>query len=284
MKSLLLFALAFVSACGRTSAEKTVDARVVDVLALDYAFETPTELPPGRTLFRFENKGKVRHEFNIFLLKKGVSIDRFLTAQRAGETIRPFIDGPLGVLFAQPGEKPASGLVSDLLPGREYGIICIFRDSANAPPHHDLGMYSVIKVASTTAPSVAVAETVDSVTATDYAFRYPRSVQPGKHVFLFRNEGKVRHEFSVSLLKKGVTLEKSLEVEKAGGDVEALIDQELGLLHARAGEAPLARLEIDMLPGREYAIVCFFQDTEKSKPHYELGMFGSITVAGEPAA
>lgn len=278
----LLFATV-AAGCADRSDQEPRASRQVEIGGLDYAFQAPKELPAGRTVFRFLNKGKVRHEFNIFLLKPGVAIDRVLAAQRAGETVKSLIDGPVGVLFAQPGEKPASGIASDLLPGREYGVICIFQDSATAPRHYDMGMYSVIKVARSPVRLASPPSAVDTVIGIDYAFRYPRTVTPGKHTFVFRNEGKVRHEFSVSLLKKGVTLEKVREVEKANGNVDALFEQDLGLLNSRAGETSLGQLEIDMLPGREYVIVCFFQDTEKSKPHYELGMFGTIRVSDKTA-
>ena len=33
--------------------------RQVEIVAFDYAFKLPTELPPGRTIFSFVNKGKV---------------------------------------------------------------------------------------------------------------------------------------------------------------------------------------------------------------------------------
>jgi len=37
-------------------------------------------------------------------------------------------------------------------------------------------------------------------------------------------------------------------------------------------------MTVDMLPGREYMIACFFKDTDKSPEHYALGMYGSIKV------
>ncbi len=97
-----------------------------------------------------------------------------------------------------------------------------------------------------------------------------------------RNGGKMRHELDIVLLKKGVTFDRMREVEKSGGDVDALFDGEFGLLHARGGQTPIGHLTIDMLPNREYVIACFFQDDEKSPEHYALGMFGTIHTSSQP--
>jgi hypothetical protein len=85
----------------------------------------------------------------------------------------------------------------------------------------------------------------------------------------------------MALLKSGVTLDSVAAVDKAGGDVDALIDEGVGVMHARAGEASLGRLEVNFLPGREYTIVCLFMDNDKAPPHYKLGMVGSIKVTGK---
>ena len=270
-------AWAFVLAACSSSPDATAD-NVVQIVGTDYAFHAPTDLPAGRTTFRFANHGKVEHELNISRLKPGVSIDKLLETIRAHESVKDLIDGPVGVLFAAPGDTSNAGLTADLAAGQTYAVICIFTDSAGAKPHHDLGMYKVITV-NDTKPARSAPVATDTIIATDYAFQYERMVSPGIHTFVMRNDGKQRHQVSIVLMKKGVTLERLLEVEKAGGDVEALIDGDLGLLHARAGQTPLGGLTIEMLPGREYGLACFFQDDPRSPPHVALGMVGSITVS-----
>ena len=125
---------------------------------------------------------------------------------------------------------------------------------------------------------------VDTIVGMDYAFRYSSAMSPGLHHLAFVNAGKQRHEVAVTLLRKGVTPQKVYEVDKAGGDVEALFEQNLGLLHSPAGSSPVGLLRVDLLPGRTYMIECGFSDTPKAKPHYELGMFGSIRVTGAAPA
>jgi hypothetical protein len=127
------------------------------------------------------------------------------------------------------------------------------------------------------------ATAVDTIVATEYSFRYPRTLAPGRHSIAFVNEGKFRHEAAFVLLKNGVTLEGALKVQKDGGNVDALIETDFGLLHAPAQTTPLGRLEIDMLPGRDYAFICSFSNDDKSPPHVALGMFGSIHITGTAA-
>ena len=248
----------------------------IEIVASDYAFTAPANLPAGRTTFRFANKGKVRHELNISRLKPDVSIGRFLAAVRADESVQSLTEGPVGVLFAEAGETSHGGLSVDLTKGQRYAVICIFRDSANAKRHYDLGMYSVIEVGSGQPIAPLPQLPTDTIIATDYAFQYPREVAPGRHTFVMRNEGKQRHELDFVLLKKGVTLKRLQEVEKSGASVDSLFDGSIGLLHGRPGQRVLGDLVIDMLPDREYVIACFFKDSPKSPEHYMLGMFGSI--------
>lgn len=279
MRSLIVAAVAAVAATthGNTSVTKPA-THEVEIVGTDYAFKVPRELPAGATTFRFHNAGKKRHEFNIFMLKPGVNVSQVIELQKAGKSTQALVEGPVGVLFAEPGSRSPSNVSTDLIAGRVYGVICIFRDTTTAPRHYEMGMYSSIKVLPSkkarTAPLRA-----DTIVGVDYAYRYSSELSPGRHTFVFRNEGKVRHEVSVTLLKPGVTLAKIVEIDKAGGDIDPLIDQGMGLLWARAGEIPFGRLEVNLLPGREYMIDCGFSDDDKSPPHYTLGMYGSIHVA-----
>ena len=250
----------------------------VTVVGTDYAFSVPAAMKAGLTSFHFRNDGKKTHEFNIFLLKPGVTIDQIVDSAKAGKPQSPMIEGAVGVLFAEPGSFAPAGLSTNLLPGRDYGILCIFRDSPSAPRHYAMGMYSVIHVTGQRSTSRLVA---DSIIGVDYAFkRYPRDIPPGPRAISFRNEGKHRHEFNMALLKKGITLDSIVERDKRGADVDDLFEPNggMGVLHAQPGNSALGILTIDFLPGREYLIDCSFSDDDKSPPHYKLGMYGSIKV------
>ncbi|CAN5855371.1 hypothetical protein BH11GEM2_BH11GEM2_25440 [soil metagenome] len=138
-------------------------------------------------------------------------------------------------------------------------------------------MYSAIRVTGTATPSVKPLR-VDTVVATDYAFRYSPTLSAGVHRFALVNAGKQRHEVAIALLEKGVTLRKIVEIDKVDGDIEPYLESALGVLHAPAGVSPAGLLSFRLLPGREYLLECGFSDMEKSAPHYKLGMYGSILV------
>jgi hypothetical protein len=256
--------------------------RDVEIVALDYAFNAPTELPAGRTAFHFVNKGKVAHEFNIVLLKPGVTMQQFMLAANADKPLTPMVEATVGVLFAAPKSKSPSALSTELVPGRTYAVLCIFKDSATAPRHEQMGMFTAIHVTPGKA-AASPALRVDTIVGFDYAYRYARTLSPGLHHLAFVNAGKQRHEVSLELLKKGVTVQKALDAIKVDGDVDALFDESLGLLHSLGGTNPAGLLEVDLLPGREYMIACEFSDSPKSPPHVALGMFGSIRVTGKAA-
>ncbi len=252
--------------------------RNVEVVARDYTFEVPKELPPGPAAFHFSNRGNVRHEFNLALLKEGVTLDQYLKVLWEGKPVSALLEGPVGVLFAGKGKESAADLVTNLKAGRDYVIICIFKDKPDAKRHHQLGMFSLIHISGRrNIPDGS--QKIDTIVGTDYAFMYPAALKPGIHTFAFVNKGKQRHELAFALLKPGVSVADVVDADKAGKSVKDLIEFSPGLLHSPAGETPLGLFRMNLLPGREYMIECGFQDSDKSPPHYELGMFGSIKVA-----
>lgn len=259
--------------------------RPVKIVGFEYAFKAPAELPPGPVVFRFVNEGKVEHELNIVLLAPGVTLARYIAATNADTTAGaadPMIESTIGVLFAGPGGGSASALSTELLPGRIYALRCVLTNSVHAPAHQTLGMFSAIRVTSGNAP-VSIGPPADTIVGTDYAFRYPQTLRPGLHEFAFVNAGKHRHELLMYLLKRGVTMHQVIEVANAGGNPRRFFDAGLGVLHARAGTSPRGRLQVRLLPGRDYMIACTFQDSPSAPPHFKLGMVGRIHVTGAPA-
>lgn len=264
--------------------------REVEVVGSDYAFRAPSELPPGRTAFHFVNRGKVLHEFNVLLLAPGVTIEQLNTIVNpdrprdaaAVAALSGMIDATVGVLFASPGQR-SGRLVTDLLPGRTYAIRCVAHDSAGAPPHFAMGMYSTLRVTNTKA-SPASSARADTIVANEYAFQYPRTLSPGTHTFAFVNGGRQRHMALVALLRPGVGTERLVDLGKARTDPNRMFatvfERGEGVLHSFGGKPhPLGLLQLDLLPGRDYALVCFIPDSAAAPPHFMLGMFGTIHVA-----
>ena len=153
----------------------------VEIIGFDYAFKAPSELPPGLTTFRFRNRGKHRHELNVVQLKAGVSLRQFIGAANASTPLSPMIERTVGVLFAEPGAVSPSALSVNLVAGGTYAVQCIFKDSSKALPHRQLGMFTSIVVAKAGQASrdPRPAPAVDTIVATDYAFKFPRTLAPG---------------------------------------------------------------------------------------------------------
>jgi hypothetical protein len=272
----ILLGLVAITFAGTGSVSSVASQRDIVVVGVDYAFQIPPTLPAGRMTFHFRNSGKRQHEFNIVLLKEGVTPEQFLQAVKANQPQMIMVDKPVGVLFAEPGKVGAYGLTTNLVAGRTYVVICIARDSAKALRHVDMGMSAIVQVIGPRVAAPSQQSATDTIVGVNYAFKYRGSVAPGRHTFLFRNEGTVRHEAFIGLLKKGVTLDSLEKVDKAGGDTDPLIESAGGLLYSAAGQTPAGTLQIDMPPGREYVLFCTFSDDAKSPPHYKLGMVGSI--------
>jgi hypothetical protein len=248
----------------------------------DYAFTVPEGIRAGRTSFRFVNRGKVRHEVSIRLLKAGVTPQQFMAVWQQAEG-RParLVEAPVGILLAEPGATSSVTLGVTLLPDRDYMLICTRTDTLGAPEHVDMGMFSAIHVLPAVDADMRIPR-ADTITGTDYAFRLPATVPAGRRSFAFVNAGKRLHEYKIYLLPRGQSLRafmaehaKWVAERHRGGPTAS---NALAVLVAGAGVSPVGVLELDMLAGREYAITCDLTDAGSEHAHSALGMFGSIRV------
>ena len=119
----------------------------VRIVGNDYAFtQVPSSLPAGEAVFAFENRGKVRHELSIALLKRERGAADILDAFKQGNRRRELYETSIGVLLAFPGDTAGGRLLATLLPGRTYALICSLRDTPDAQQHVLMGMYAVFTV------------------------------------------------------------------------------------------------------------------------------------------
>jgi len=125
------------------SAPRTSDAAQVTIVGDDYAFlQPPTTLPAGLTLFSFQNRGRVRHEMVVGLLKPGVSVRDYLDVVKQLGRRRDLLESTIGLLMATPADTSGGRLLAWLIPGRSYIVVCTLRDTPDAQPHAMLGMIS----------------------------------------------------------------------------------------------------------------------------------------------
>lgn len=136
----LLLALAIACTPAETRPPEVV------IVGTDYAFEHPETLPAGLTAFRFENRGHVEHEVMLVKLRAGVTLEQALAVNQAGKDVSAMLEGGASVLLAPPRGQSVASLLVDLEAGRTYAIVCMIRDSAEAPPHAAMGMVGSIAV------------------------------------------------------------------------------------------------------------------------------------------
>jgi hypothetical protein len=120
---------------------------VIDITAVNYAFQAPSTASPGPTRLRLINAGTVPHEVQVFVFKPGITADsgRALlnTMDRVPDSLA---DSSGAVLIAAPHTTAPEEVYVDLQPGRAYALLCQFRDGPKAPRHDRLGMFRVLQV------------------------------------------------------------------------------------------------------------------------------------------
>ena len=118
-----------------------------------------------------------------------------------------------------------------------------------------------------------------AVIGNDYAFvQLPATIAAGPTLFSFDNQGKVRHEMSIALLKPGVTVQQVLDRGPGAAGSRAMSERLIGILIARVGESSGGELLVDLKPGQRYLVVCNLKDPPDGRPHAELGMIRSFDV------
>ncbi|MFN8582246.1 MAG: hypothetical protein U0163_14890 [Gemmatimonadaceae bacterium] len=108
----------------------------------DYAFGFSTPLTPGKHVIKVDNAAQQHHEFVLFQLKPGKTLDDFgkFAKDYKGEI-------PANAIGGVPGMKPGQieYVPVDLTPG-DYVAICFLPDTKDGKPHVEHGMLMPIKV------------------------------------------------------------------------------------------------------------------------------------------
>ena len=141
---------------------------VVDITAVDYAFQAPDSVPSGWVTLRMENRGKELHHFHLYRLPDGRTHEDFREAtlapadsaralfaagerKRALKLLRTSVPewARLGNLTIRGGvgalAPDATGRVSARLAPGEYVLYCLIRTPSGVP-HYANGMISGLTV------------------------------------------------------------------------------------------------------------------------------------------
>ena len=125
--------------------------RTLRVVGTDYAFTAPDTVSAGMTAFQFSNRGAHGHELVVALVRLGTNAAQIVAASQAGlpapRLAEAYADGPpLGALFVAAGATGRANLVTALVRGRTYVLVCTLHDVPTAPQHAALGMFHVLQV------------------------------------------------------------------------------------------------------------------------------------------
>ncbi len=184
------------------AAESPTEAHVVEVIARDYAFQAPAEIPSGWTTFRLKNEGEEHHflllhrlpdgkTFEAYLAEVAVPFDTVWHALRSGDVDRAEAGEMLGRLlpdwFASVEQMGGPGLVAPggiaqatakLEPGA-YVMECYVK-TPGGEFHGMLGMARPITVTDESSGASAPAADLD-MTLSNYEIAIEGEVTPGEH-------------------------------------------------------------------------------------------------------
>jgi uncharacterized cupredoxin-like copper-binding protein len=250
-------------------------ARVVTVIARDYAFEAPDTILAGRTQLRLVNRGSELHHAYLLRLDSGKGLDDLLASLRSGGPLPAWTHDAGGPNAPAPGAT--SSAVLDIAPGT-YAIICVI-PSADGTPHVMKGMAHTFTVVSgsdsrAATPVVKVGTPDVTVDLSDYTFALTRPLSRGHHVIRVRNTAAQSHEMFVARLAPGKNAGDALAwIESPKGPPPLMpLGGTVGLAHGASND-----IAMDFTPG-DYALFCFIPDAKDGKPHVAHGMIKSFTV------
>lgn len=243
---------------------------VVTVIATDFAYQVPAEIPAGLTTLAMVNQGSEAHHAQLIKLDEGKSLADFLALGEGAPQPSwvSFVGGPNA---ADPGATVAA--TSILEPGH-YAIVC-WIPSPDGVPHIAKGMAAEFDVTGTLAAQPVEPVTDLVITLADYGFQLSEPLTVGSHTIRVENEGEQGHEVVVVKLMPGKTPEdfvawvEKMEGPPPGNMLGGVVDLDPGA-HAF--------FSLDVEPG-DYALICFLPDTKDGKPHFVHGMMKLVRVS-----
>ena len=264
------------AACGRAEATPAKAAaaaspRVVTVVARDFAFQAPDEVPAGLVTIQFQNRGENLHHMAIIRLDEGKTLQDLYAALRAGGPPPAWAHDYGGPNAPDPGSDANATLM--LEPGN-YALLC-FVDLPDHVPHVMKGMAKMLRVTPAVVPAASRAIPGDvTMTLNDYSFTLSKPITAGTHTIRVENAAAQSHEVELVKLAPGKTLQDLMKwIESPQGPPPgSAIGGIAGLAHGG-----VQSFTYDFAPG-EYGLICFIPGPD-GKPHFLHGMMRQFTVS-----
>lgn len=242
----------------------------VTIVANDFAFEAPSEIPAGVTRFVLKAQGQHIHHATIAKLEDGKTVADLMEAFKTPGPPPSWVTFVGGPNVPDPGAE--ANATVDLAPGN-YVLIC-FVDTPDKVPHFAKGMFHAFTV--TPASATARAPNADvSLVLSDYVFTFDKPLTAGRHTIKVENTASQDHEIELVKLAPGKTL-ADFEKWLAAGMAGALPGSAVGGI-ASMKPGTVNYFDVDLAPG-EYVAICFVPDEKDGKPHLMHGMVRQFSV------
>lgn len=241
-------------------ASRPLPGNVVDIAEGDYYITAPDSIPAGLTTLRLRTVSD-GHGAWLVRLPAGKTLADWIAATKEHD-IATWAEHLAGPGF--PGAGRTANATYLLSPGN-YLIVCFVRGS-DGVAHTKKGMFHAVLVTPSSA-TVSLPAPELTVTLTEYKFAFSNPLTTGPHLVRVVNAGTTWHEFRLSRVLPGHTMEEAIKWDPSSG--KPRLDEDYGgLTTLPAGTSALTTLD---LPPGEYVIFCV--------PEFEHGMFLPLTIA-----
>jgi hypothetical protein len=243
------------------------------IVANDYAFSVPKEMPAGLVAITLVNKGAQIHQANLFRLHPGVTFAQIKSAILANpDQLVKLVDASGGVNSLMPGQSQPVVLT---LRAGNYVAVC-FDSAPDGMPHAAMGLITPYAVASNRGDGAQPAPpTADgTVSLRDFIITMPANISAGTHTYNVVNTGTQPHEVSLLKLAPGKSIQDIAQyMQNSNSPAPFSFAGGIGALAPGSTGWMTLSLAKD-----NYIAMCMVPDPSTGKAHFELGMLTQFTV------
>jgi len=258
-----------------TAATPQSGPNTVHIVAKDYSYDVPAQIPAGLTTLHLMNQGKEAHQAQLVKLGEGKTFEDFRTALK---NMKPNTPPPSWVIFDGGPNAAAPGGTSEatetLEPGN-YAILC-FIPSTDGVPHVMKGMAHGLVVTPNTAAPAAEPTATSTLTLSDYKFDLAQPLKSGQNIVRVENTADQPHEVVVFKIPPGKTM-KDFQAWLPVSDKQPPPAMPMGgVVGLSKGLHAYFTANLD---AGDYVLVCFLQDAKDGKPHFVHGMVQPFKIS-----